>query len=162
MRSLGKRTRRGVGLTGIANVLSGTMGIVGPVDYSRVPELFRYGVCFPLYFGAGRHWIVCLCFFPGIYPGFRGYSGAVMGAVLLYLMASQLSAGLQMLTREKCVVGFESGLIIAFPLMVALLLSFAPGSSFTRYSGFDPSNHWKWVCDGSDYGIVIGTRSIPG
>lgn len=49
-----------------------------------------------------------------------------MGAILLYLMTSQLSAGFQMVIREKAVMNFESGLIIAFPLMIALLLSFAP------------------------------------
>ena len=124
---LGKRTRRGVGLTGIANVLSGTMGIVGPVDYSMSPGIIAATGCASRYtlVPAGIGLFVC-AFFPGFIQVLGAIPGAVMGAVLLYLMASQLSAGLQMLTREKCVVGFESGLIIAFPLMVALLLSFAP------------------------------------
>lgn len=123
---LGKRTRRGVGLTGIANVLSGTMGIVGPVDYSMSPGIIAATGCASRYtlVPAGIGLFVC-AFFPGFIQVLGAIPGAVMGAVLLYLMASQLSAGLQMLTREKCVVGFESGLIIAFPLMVALLLSFA-------------------------------------
>ncbi len=124
---LGKRTQRGVGLTGIANVLSGAMGIVGPVDYSMSPGIIAATGCASRYtlVPAGIGLFVC-AFFPGFIQILGAIPGTVMGAVLLYLMASQLSAGLQMLTRENCVVGFESGLIIAFPLMVALLLSFAP------------------------------------
>lgn len=124
---LGKRTQRGVGLTGIANVLSGAMGIVGPVDYSMSPGIIAATGCASRYtlVPAGIGLFVC-AFFPGFIQILGVIPGTVMGAVLLYLMASQLSAGLQMLTRENCVVGFESGLIIAFPLMVALLLSFAP------------------------------------
>lgn len=124
---LGKRTRRGVGLTGIANVLSGAMGIVGPVDYSMSPGMIAATGCASRYtlVPAGIGLFVC-AFFPGFIQVLGAIPGVVMGAVLLYLMASQLSAGLQMLTRENCVAGFESGLIIAFPLMVALLLSFAP------------------------------------
>ena len=49
-----------------------------------------------------------------------------MWAVLLYLMASQLSAGMQMMIREKAVDGFDGGIVVGFSLMVALLLSFAP------------------------------------
>ena len=124
---LGKRTQRGVGLTGSANVLSGAMGIVGPVDYSMSPGIIAATGCASRYtlVPAGIGLFVC-AFFPGFIQILGAIPGTVMGAVLLYLMASQLSAGLQMLTRENCVVGFESGLIIAFPLMVALLLSFAP------------------------------------
>lgn len=49
-----------------------------------------------------------------------------MGAVLLYLMSSQLSAGVQLLARESVVPDFNGGLTVGLPLMVALLLSFAP------------------------------------
>ena len=52
--------------------------------------------------------------------------GVVMGAILLYLMATQLAAGLQMLVREKAITDFDSGVVVGLPLMVALLLSFAP------------------------------------
>ena len=103
-----RRTTRGVGITGLANVVSGALGIVGPVDYSMSPGIIAATGC------ASR--------FPLIPAGI----GVVMGAVLLYLMASQLSAGMQMMIREKAVDGFDGGLVVGFSLMVALLLSFAP------------------------------------
>ena len=54
---------------------------------------------------------------------FNNEPGVVMGSVLLYLMSSQLSAGLQMLSRSKAVFDFNSGIIIGFPLMIALIPS---------------------------------------
>ena len=122
-----KRTTRGVGVTGLANVLSGALGVVGPVDYSMSPGIIAATGCASRYtlIPAGIGLLVC-AFFPGFIQVLDTIPGVVMGAVLLYLMASQLSAGFQMLTRENCAVDFEGGLIIAFPLMVALLLSFAP------------------------------------
>ena len=65
-----------------------------------------------------------------------------MGAVLLYLMASQLSAGMQMMIREKAVDGFDGGIVVGFSLMVALLLSFAAeGITFQPNGRVDLKRH---------------------
>ena len=122
-----RRTTRGVGITGLANVVSGALGIVGPVDYSMSPGIIAAtgcASCFPL-IPAGIGLVVC-AFFPGFIECLNAIPGVVMGAVLLYLMASQLSAGMQMMIREKAVDGFDGGIVVGFSLMVALLLSFAP------------------------------------
>ena len=122
-----RRTTRGVGITGLANVVSGALGIVGPVDYSMSPGIIAATGCasrFPL-IPAGIGLVVC-AFFLGFIECLNAIPGVVMGAVLLYLMASQLSAGMQMMIREKAVDGFDGGLVVGFSLMVALLLSFAP------------------------------------
>lgn len=50
-----------------------------------------------------------------------------MGVVLLYVMTTQFAAGFQMLVQQKAVIGFNDGVIIGMPLMVALLISFIPG-----------------------------------
>lgn len=124
---LERRTTLGVGVTGLANLLSGAVGVVGPVDYSMSPGLIAATGCASRYtlIPAGVGLLVC-AFFPGFIQLLNAIPGVVMGAILLYLMTSQLSAGFQMVIREKAVMNFESGLIIAFPLMIALLLSFAP------------------------------------
>ena len=122
-----RRTTRGVGITGLANVVSGALGTVGPVDYSMSPGIIAATGCasrFPL-IPAGIGLVVC-AFFPGFIECLNAIPGVVMGAVLLYLMASQLSAGMQMMIREKAVDGFDGGIVVGFSLMVALLLSFAP------------------------------------
>lgn len=69
--------------------------------------------------------MIC-AFFPGFIQILNHIPPVVMGAVLFYLMSSQLSAGMQLITRNQSVSDFNSGMIIGFPLMLALLLSFAP------------------------------------
>lgn len=127
---LGKRTTRGVGVTGVANVVSGLMGVVGPVDYSMSPGIIAATGCGSRYtlIPAGLGLLAC-AFFPGFVYLLNSVPGVVMGAVLLYLMSSQLSAGVQMLARENVIPDFNGGLTVGLPLMVALLLSFAPADT---------------------------------
>ena len=59
-----RRTTRGVGITGLANVVSGALGIVGPVDYSMSPGIIAATGCasrFPL-IPAGIGLVVCAFF----------------------------------------------------------------------------------------------------
>lgn len=134
---LQKRTTCGVGMVGLSNVLSGALGVIGPVDYSMSPGIIAATGCASRYtlIPAGIGLILC-AFFPGLIQVLNSIPPVVMGAVLLYLMASQLSAGFQLLTRNQCVSGFNSGMIIGFPLMIALLLSFAPADALNHLPAF--------------------------
>lgn len=122
-----KRTSRGVGITGLSNILSGLLGVIGPVDYSMSPGIIAATGCASRYtlIPAGAGLMIC-AFFPGFIQILNHIPPVVMGAVLFYLMSSQLSAGMQLITRNQSVSDFNSGMIIGFPLMLALLLSFAP------------------------------------
>lgn len=121
------RARRGVGFAGLANAVSGWFGVLGPVDFSLSAGLITATGCASRFVlvpaGAG----LALC---GLFPGFVTVLGVVpgpvMGALLLYLMAAQLASGLMMLAAGKSVTDFTSGLVVALPLMVGLLISFAP------------------------------------
>lgn len=122
-----QRTTCGIGITGLSNILSGSLGIIGPVDYSMSPGIIAATGCasrYPL-IPAGIGLIIC-AFSPGFIQVLNNIPPVIMGTVLLYLMASQLSAGMQLITRTSSVSGFNSGIIIGFPLMIALILSFAP------------------------------------
>ena len=122
-----RRTSRGVGIVGVTNVLSGMFGVIGPVDYSMSPGVISATGCASRYtlIPAGIGLILC-AFFPSVGGRLVTIPGVVMGAILLYLMATQLAAGLQMLVREKAITDFDNGVVVGLPLMVALLLSFAP------------------------------------
>ena len=122
-----QRTTRGVGIVGVTNVLSGLFGVIGPVDYSMSPGVISATGCASRYtlLPAGAGLILC-AFFPSVVGMLVTIPGVVMGAILLYLMATQLATGLQMLVREKAITDFDSGVVVGLPLMVALLLSFAP------------------------------------
>lgn len=132
-----KRTTRGVGFIGLSNILSGVCGIIGPVDYSMSPGIIAATGCASRYtlIPAGLGLVIC-AFFPGFIQILNCIPGVVMGSVLLYLMSSQLSAGLQMLSRSKAVSDFNSGIIIGFPLMVALMLAFVPHEVIDRIPAF--------------------------
>lgn len=122
-----KRTNRGVGVIGLFNILSGAIGVIGPVDYSMSPGIIAATGCASRYtlVPAGIGLVAC-AFLPGLVGFLIGIPGVIMGSILLYLMASQLAAGMQMVVREQAITDFNSGIVIGLPLMVALLLSFAP------------------------------------
>jgi len=124
---LEKRTNRGVGFLGLSNVVAGFLGVIGPVDYSMSPGVISATGCASRYtlIPAGIGLVVC-AFFPSVVQLLVEIPGVVMGAILLYLMASQLSAGLQMLTKENTMTNFNHGIVIGLPLMIALILSFSP------------------------------------
>lgn len=131
--NLTKRTRRGMGIVGLSNILSGLTGVIGPVDYSMSPGVIAATGCasrYPL-LPAGILLMAC-AFFPGIIGVLVNIPGAVMGTILLYLMSSQLAAGVQMLVKEKAVDNFDSAIIIGLPLMVALFVSFAPAGVISQ------------------------------
>jgi xanthine/uracil permease len=59
----------------------------------------------------------------------------VMGVLLLYLMSSQLASGLSMLVHRHSITDFSSGLTVGLPLMVGLLVAYAPQTAFAGMPG---------------------------
>jgi xanthine/uracil permease len=49
-----------------------------------------------------------------------------MGVVLLYLMSTQIAAGLHMIHATNATPTFKDGVILAIPIMFTTILSFAP------------------------------------
>lgn len=90
-----QRTTRGVGIVGVTNVLSGLFGVIGPVDYSMSPGVISATGCASRYtlLPAGAGLILC-AFFPSVVGMLVTIPGVVMGAILLYLMATQLACRL--------------------------------------------------------------------
>ena len=52
--------------------------------------------------------------------------GAVIGSVLLYIMSTQIVAGLMMAFRKVKNITFEGGLVIGLPLILGIIISFLP------------------------------------
>ncbi len=131
---LEKRTERAVGITGILNIAAGSMGVVGPVDYTLSPGLIMATGCasrYPL-IPAGIALLVC-ALFPSIIMYLTLIPELIMGTILLYLMATQLSASFQMIGTDKNVVtNFNDSITIGLPLMIGLFLSFAPDTALNH------------------------------
>jgi xanthine/uracil/vitamin C permease len=122
-----RRNKRGVGITGLMNVVAGTLGVIGPVDYSLSPGVVASTSC------ASRYTVlpaaaamILLAFFPKPVSILLTIPLPVMGTVLLYLMATQIAAGLNMMQASKAVPTFKDGMILGIPIMFNIILSFAP------------------------------------
>lgn len=121
------RSQRGLRVSGVANIFAGLMGSIGIVNYSMSPGVIastQASSRYPLILSGA---IILLCaLFPQVFNILAFIPGVVIGAMLLYIMTTQLSSGFMMLSSEKAVVDFRTAMIISFPLMVAILVSFMP------------------------------------
>ena len=121
------RCRRGLGLTGIFNIIAGGIGIIGPVNFSMSPGVIASSSCASRYalIPAGAGLVVC-AFIPQLIAVMSAIPDTVIGVILLYLMGTQLAAAFHMITSTNSAKTFEQGLIIGLPVMVAMLFGIIP------------------------------------
>ena len=125
--NLDRRQRRGMVVTGLMNIVAGAVGTPGPVDYSLSPGVVASTSCASRYtmLPAAVAMIV-LSLFPQVVSILLTIPQPVMGVVLLFLMATQVAAGLHIVESSQAVRSFNDGLILAIPIMFTVILSFAP------------------------------------
>lgn len=121
------RLRRGLRITGIMNIVAGSMGVLGPVNYSMSPGVVASTGC------ASRHALIpatvllFLCaFWPDVVWWLTNIPNPVIGVILLFLMGTQLAASLEMIHSTDSVRSFADGLTIGLPLMIAMLFQLMP------------------------------------
>ena len=122
-----KRCRRGVGITGIFNIVAGAIGVIGPVNYSMSPGVIGSSSCASRFalIPAGAGLVVC-ALSPSLIALFSAIPNTIIGVILLYLMGTQLAASFHIMTAYKSAATFEDGLIIGLPIMVAILFTAIP------------------------------------
>ena len=128
------------------------IGVVGPVDYSLSPGVVASTSC------ASRYTVIpaavamiVLAFLPDVVSVLLTIPQPVMGVVLLYLMATQVAAGLHLAESSGAVKSFKDGLVLAIPIMFTVILSFAPQSALSTI----PSLLRPIVGNGFVMGIII-------
>lgn len=124
-----QRSKRGIRVTGVFNALSGLTGVIGVVDYSMSPGIIsatQSASRYPLIVG-GIILIICALIPQSLYI-FSYIPSVVMGSVLLYVMCTQLSSGLQMMVSTNAVSNFNQAVTVSFPIMIGILVSFAPST----------------------------------
>ena len=128
--SMESRNKRGMIVTGLGNILSGAMGVVGPVDYSLSPGIVASTRCASRYtiIPAGLA-MIAVAFSPKIVGFLMSIPAPVMGTVLLFLMCTQLSAGFEIIRNSGCIKEFRHGMIIALPLLFNVIMTFAPADA---------------------------------
>ncbi len=122
-----RRNKVGTIFTSGMNILTGAAGILGPVDYSLSPGVVASSGC------ASRYTIIpaaavmiVIAFCPDMTSLLLTIPQPVMGTMLFYLMATQISAGLNVMTGSKAVVSFKDGMVLGIPIMINILMTFAP------------------------------------
>lgn len=127
VKDMDKRTQRGVAVTGVSNIFAGISGVIGLVDFSFSPGIISATRCASRYVlipaGIG---LMLISFFPGLVSILNQTPSLVIGAIMFYLMVSQLASGFQLMQKQKAVLDFESAIFIGFPVMLAVLMSFLP------------------------------------
>lgn len=150
--NMDKRQNRGLLVTGIMNIVSGAAGVPGVVDYSLSPGVVASTSCASRYtmLPAAVAMIV-LALFPQAVAVLLTIPQPIMGIVLLYLMATQVAAGFEIIHSTKAVLSFQDGLILGLPIMLTVVLSFAPVEAMTAV----PSLLRPIVGNGFVMGIIV-------
>ena len=143
------RLKRGVRITGVMNVVSGAMGVLGPVNYSMSPGVIASTGCASRWALVPATILLALCALcPDLIWVLLNIPNPVIGVILLFLMGTQLAAGLEMTHNTKSVQSFADGLTIGLPIMVALLFQMMP-------RGVVPSVIEPLVGNGFAMGVIM-------
>jgi len=128
------RITRGISLTGLSNVLSGLFGVIGPVNYSLSPGIIATTGCasrFTLLPAAAG--LVVIALLPPVITFFGLIPQTVIGTVLLYVLCSQVAAGMMVAYNGPGGFKMEDGLVIGLPLMLGIIVSFLPAQVVSTF-----------------------------
>ena len=122
-----QRTRRGMRITGVMNIVAGAMGVLGPVNYSMSPGVIASTGCASRYalFPASMMLLVA-ALFPDVIWVLTAIPSPVIGVILLFLMGTQLAASFEMMYSSRSATTFADALTLGLPLMVAMLFQLMP------------------------------------
>lgn len=122
-----QRLKRGVGITGLMNIVAGSMGVLGPVNYSMSPGIIASSGCASRYALVPSCIVLALCALsPELIWILSHIPNPVVGTIMLFLMGTQLAASLEMIRSTDSVKSFSDALTIGLPILVAMLFGTLP------------------------------------
>ena len=151
--NMGRRVARGIGLTGAGGILAGALGSIGTVSFGISPGVVlitRVGSRFPLTLCGV--FLCLLAFFQKFLMLLISIPPSVVGAALLTAMASQVGAGISVLTRTGRSLGGRDYLVIGLPILLAGIITLLP-EDFFRALSFSAQAFLK-------NGLVVGIVAV--
>lgn len=143
------RLCRGVRITGVMNIVAGSMGVLGPVNYSMSPGVIASTGCASRRALIPATVLLMLCALsPDLIWVLTNIPNPVIGVILLFLMGTQLAASFEMLHSTRSVQSFADGLTVGLPLMMAMLFQLMP-------RGIVPSVIEPLVGNGFAMGVIV-------
>jgi xanthine/uracil permease len=121
-----RRVTAGITVSGLSNILAGFCGVIGAVNFSMSAGIIADNgnasrfTLLPTSLG-----LLVIAFLPGVVAFAWNVPSVVVGTILLYIMCTQLAAGL-MVAFGSNGFSFQDGLIIGIPLMISILISYLP------------------------------------
>jgi uracil permease len=151
--NMGRRVARGIGLTGAGGILAGALGSIGTVSFGISPGVVlitRVGSRFPLTLCGV--FLCLLAFFQKFLMLLISIPPSVVGAALLTAMASQVGAGISVLTRTGRSLEGRDYLVIGLPILLAGIITLLP-EDFFRALSFSAQAFLK-------NGLVVGIVAV--
>ena len=127
IKDMDKRMKRGMRVTGLMNILAGSMGVLGPVNYSMSPGVIASTGCASRYALIPATLMLFGCaLFPDVIWVLTAIPSPVIGVILLFLMGPQLAASYEMMNSTRSATTFADALTVGLPIMVAMLFQLMP------------------------------------
>jgi len=131
---MAKRLNRGVFFTGLANVTAGVFGVIGQVNYSMSVGVVAATGCMSRFTLLPAAAVLLLISFSPMTIGFLGIvPPVVIGSIMLYVLCSQVSAGLLVAFESLRQLTFDDGMIIGMPILIATVIAFTPAPFFQDF-----------------------------
>ena len=149
IKDMDKRMKRGIGITGVMNIVAGAMGVLGPVNYSMSPGVIASTGCASRYALIPATLLLAVCaLFPDVIWVLTAIPTPVIGVILLFLMGTQLAASYEMMHSTRSAITFADALTIGLPIMVAMLFQLMP-------KGVAPAVIQPLVGNGFAMGVIM-------
>lgn len=149
IKDMDQRMKRGVRITGIMNIVAGSMGVLGPVNYSMSPGVIASTGCASRYALIPATLLLAACaLFPDVIWVLTAIPSPVIGVILLFLMGTQLAASFEMMQSTRSAATFADALTLGLPIMVALLFQLMP-------KGVAPDVIQPLVGNGFAMGVIV-------
>jgi len=121
------RINRGIFITGLSNILSGFLGVIGPVNFSLSPGVIAASGCASRITMIPTAVLLLLLSFSPVAIGLlASVPSVVIGAILIYILSSQIAAGLMVAFESIREFQLKDGLVIGLPLMLGTIIAFLP------------------------------------
>lgn len=147
-----ERIARGIGFTGLGGLLAGFLGAIGTVSFGLSPGVVlvtRVGSRFPITLCGV--FLCILAFFQKTLILLLAIPSSVVGASLITAMASQIGAGISVLTRTGRALEGRDYLVIGLPILVGGIISVLPEQFFQAF----PALGQAFLKNGLVVGIVL-------
>ncbi len=129
-----QRITRGIFITGLANILAGFFGVIGPVNFSLSPGVLASTGCASRFTLIPAALLLCLISFsPAAIALLGNVPSVVIGCVLLFIMCSQFGAGLSILFESAEGFQIETGMIIGLPILLGTIIAFLPADILNAF-----------------------------